>query len=283
MAEMELLNFKDWMDNEFTKELPFLKHLMWLLNKKRCGIPAIIGGFICGILTFAACYYSYPWNIPTVMGYSILIGLVSIPIIFKMLALMHAYVLRYPTDDNVGWETRYFRLHKHDANLYQYLRTTDVFMVLFGVIEAGDITTLTEITRRLFDLPYNKYGTYETINLVCNIIRDAMKDIATIPFNVTSPSAPAIDDQCTIRSVLLSNTGEPNPLGKKLYHNKRWIEILEPILDKGQRMKTKQFVENWFKWKEKFPEDQLKKLYANMHNDTNIKLVNSIVHYPYEH
>ena len=196
---------------------------------------------------------------------------------------MHAYVLRYPTDDNVGWETRYFRLHKHDANLYQYLRTTDVFMVLFGVIEAGDITTLTEITRRLFDLPYNKYGTYETINLVCNIIRDAMKDIATIPFNVTSPSAPAIDDQCTIRSVLLSNTGEPNPLGKKLYHNKRWIEILEPILDKGQRMKTKQFVENWFKWKEKFPEDQLKKLYANMHNDTNIKLVNSIVHYPYEH
>lgn len=282
MEEMELLNFKDWMDNEFTKELPFHRHLTWIVNKKRCKIPSIIGGFICGILTFATCYYTYPWNVFTVIGYSILIGLVSIPIIFKLLALMYEYVLRYPMDDNVGWESRYFRRHKHDANLYQYLRTTDVFMVIFGVIEAGDVTTLTEITRRLFDLPYNKYGTYETINLVCNIIRDAMKDIAIIPFNVTDPSAPALNDQCTIRSVL-SNAGEPNPLGKKLYHNKRWIEILEPIIDKGQRMITSQFVENQFKWKEKFPEDQLKKLYVNMHNDATIDIVNSKVHYPYSH
>lgn len=282
MAKMEILDFKDWMDNEFTKELPFLKHAMWIINKRQCGIPAIIGGFICGILTCTACYYNCPWDMFTIVGYSVLIGVVSIPIIFKILALMHAYVFRYPKDDNVGWETRYFRLHKHDANLYQYLRTTDVIMVLFGVIEAGDVTTLTEITRRLFDLPYNKYGTYETINLVCNIIRDNMRDIATSPYHVTDPNAPAINNQCTIKDVL-SNTGEPNPLGKKLYHNKRWIKILEPIIDKGQRMKTKQFVDNWFKWREKFPEDQLKKLYVNMHNDATIDIVNSKVHYPYSH
>lgn len=282
MKPKEILDFKDWMDNEFTKTLPFLKHTTWLVNKKRCGIPSIIGGFICGILTFATCYYTYPWNVFTVMGYSILIGLVSIPIIFKLLALMYEYVLRHPRDDNAGWESRYFRRHKHDVNLYQYLRTTDVFMVLFGVIEAGDVTTLTEITRRLFDLPYNKYGTYEAINLVCNIIRDNMRDIATSPYHVTNPNAPALNDECNIRSVL-SNAGELNPLGKKLYHNKRWIEILEPIIDKGQRMKTSQFVENQFKWKEKFPEDQLEKLYTNMHNDAMLKIVNSKVHYPYSH
>lgn len=149
--------------------------------------------------------------------------------------------------------------------------------MLFGVIEAGDVTTLTEVLRRLFDLPYNKYGTQETINLVPNVIRDAINDVVKIPFNVTDPDAPAIKDDCDIKAIL-TNIGEPNPLGKKLYHNKKWVETLTPILEKARQMKTKQVVENLSNWKENFPEEQLKKLYANMHNDPRLRVVNSIIH-----
>lgn len=73
MATMELMDFKDWMDNVITKDIPFLKHSIGYIYKKRYGVPSVIGGIICGTLSWGACYYNYPWNMLATVGYGILV------------------------------------------------------------------------------------------------------------------------------------------------------------------------------------------------------------------
>lgn len=222
MVMKELLSFKDWMDTQLGN-MPLAKHIFWYSRKKMFKIPSVIGGIICGTLAWLTHYYNSHWSMGGALLYSILVGAISIPIIFRILVAILICIIS-PLEADIPKELKYFKRHKLDANLYQYLRITDVFAVLFGVIEAGDVMTLTEVLRKLFDLPYNKDGTKETIVMVPNAIRDTINDVVKIPFNVMDLDAPAIKDDCDIKTIL-TNIGNQIHLVRNFIIIRSWLKF----------------------------------------------------------